>query len=205
MDRFTIPKKHLHEIVEGVTLDLANPFLIENREQLEHYCYLVASSVGLACLSIWDGNKSDVHQAAIDCGFAFQLTNILRDVNEDRERGRIYVPRDLLLAYQVEPERWLQGQPNGDWKAVLETLIAWAEDYYSSGRKLIPALNTDGRRMFSLMWETYRRLLKRIACDVDSVWKRRVGLSTIEKSLLYAQHAITPWYRQLSLRYESDD
>ncbi len=205
IDRFAIPKQYLHEIVEGVTFDLTNPFSIEDREQLDRYCYLVASSVGLACLSIWEGNKPDVHAAAIDCGRAFQLTNILRDVKEDRERGRIYVPLDLLVAQDVDVDRWRLGQPSGDWQGALQTMIEWARTAYRSGWHVQAALDTDGQRMFSLMWHTYRRLLERIAADLDAVWVRRVRLTRFEKTSLYLQHAFTPWYRHRSSRGESDD
>jgi 15-cis-phytoene synthase len=193
--RFAIPSQYLHEIVEGVAFDLTSPFFIANREQLDRYCYLVASAVGLACLSIWDGNRPEMHPAAIDCGRAFQLTNILRDVKEDRERGRIYVPLDLLAAKNVDSDQWRQGVPSGDWKAAIQTIIEWARTAYRSGWHVQDSLDNDGQRMFSLMWHTYHRLLERVASDLDAVWVRRVRLTRIEKTTLYLQHALTPLYR----------
>jgi phytoene synthase len=203
--RFAIPPQYLHEIVDGVTFDLTNPFSIADREQLDRYCYLVASAVGLACLSIWDGNQPEVHPAAIDCGRAFQLTNILRDVKEDRDRGRIYVPLDLLAAHDVDLELWRQGKPSGDWKSALQTMVEWARTGYRSGWRVQAALDSDGQRMFSLMWQTYHRLLERIASDLDAVWVRRVRLTRLEKTTLYLQHALTPCYRRRSTRGEIDE
>ncbi len=200
IDRFSIPYQYLHDIVDGVSSDLVGSVSIANREQLDRYCYLVASSVGLACLSIWGGKGTDVDEAAIDCGIAFQLTNILRDVREDGERGRIYVPTDLMVAHNVDPERWKAGQPDGEWRAVLETLVDWARIEYRSGWSVCDALDMDGQRMFSLMWESYRRLLERIANNLDEVWKGRVCLSRFEKTSLYLKHAVTPWYRQMRSR-----
>ena len=205
IERFAIPEKHLHEIVDGVTFDLKEPFSIDNREQLDQYCYWVASAVGLACLSIWGCNKPEVYPSAIDCGRAFQLTNILRDIKEDRERGRIYVPRDLLLAHHVDVERWRLGQANGDWHATLQTMIDWARTAYRSGWHVQAALDPDGQRMFSLMWHTYHRLLERIAADLDVVWERRVRLTRFEKTTLYMQHAFTPLYRRRSFRGEINE
>jgi len=204
IDRFAIAKQHLHEIVDGVAFDLTNPFSIEDREQLDRYCYLVASAVGLACLSIWEGNQPEVHPAAIDCGRAFQLTNILRDIKEDRERGRIYVPLDLLVAHDVDIERWRSGQTSGDWQAALLTMVERAREAYRSGWHVYAALDNDGQRMFSLMWHTYRQLLERVASDLDAVWVRRVRLTRFEKTTLYLKHAFTPWYRSWS-KGEIDD
>ena len=65
-------------------------------EQLEHYCYLVASAVGLACLHVWQFDGDLPLQAAIDCGIAFQLTNILRDIVEDSKRGGFIYPASIL-------------------------------------------------------------------------------------------------------------
>jgi len=200
IDRFSMPIQYLHDLVDGVASDLIGNVSISDREQLDRYCYLVASSVGLACLSIWGGNGTDVDEAAIHCGIAFQLTNILRDVREDGERGRIYVPADLMFAHNVDPERWRAGQPDGDWRAVLETLVGWARIEYRSGWNVFDALDVDGQRMFSLMWESYRRLLERIANNLDTVWERRVCLTRFEKTSLYLKHAVTPWYRQMRSR-----
>ena len=205
IDRFTVPSKLLHELVNGVSSDLTGPIIFRDREQLEQYCYQVASTVGLVCLNIWGGNQADVQPSAIDCGIAFQLTNILRDVLEDSRRGRIYVPLDLLLAHQVDPVQWKMGRPNGDWKAVLQTLIEWAQAYFNSGRSVQKALDIDGQRMFSLIWETYRRLLDRIAENLDSVWERRIQLTSFEKASLFLQHAITPCFQKFPSRYLVDD
>ncbi len=80
------------EIIDGVLADQQKT-RFDTYEQLEHYCYLVASAIGLACLHIWGFRGPLPVDAAIDCGLAFQLTNILRDVAEDAQRGRLYLPR----------------------------------------------------------------------------------------------------------------
>ncbi len=90
--RYKIPSRYLLEIVDGVLADQQKT-RFDTYEQVEHYCYLVASAVGLACLHIWEFDDPLPTAAAIDCGLAFQLTNILRDVVEDADRGRIYLPR----------------------------------------------------------------------------------------------------------------
>jgi phytoene synthase len=200
VQKFQIPLQRLHEMIEGVELDQVEHVRIPDVAALDQYCYLVASSVGLACLSIWNGDTTKLGKAAIDCGIAFQLTNILRDVAEDSRQDRIYFPLDLMEAHKVDPSTWLQGTPNGDWIGLLRSQIARAKTLYLSGWKICQSLDTDGQRMFSLMWHTYHRLLLKIESEIESVWTHRTRLFRYEKIQLYMQHAITPSY----LRFNED-
>ncbi|HND55008.1 MAG TPA: squalene/phytoene synthase family protein, partial [Pirellulaceae bacterium] len=87
--RFSIPPRHLLAIIDGVERDL-DPVRYQTFAELRSYCELVASAVGLACLKIWGCDAPPATPHAIECGVAFQLTNILRDVGEDLRRGRLY-------------------------------------------------------------------------------------------------------------------
>lgn len=197
---FDIPLDRLHEMVEGVAMDQVEHVRILDSVTFDRYCYLVASSVGLACLSIWRGDASKFRDAAIDCGIAFQLTNVLRDVAEDAKLDRIYFPTELLESNQIDQAAWLNCAPNGDWEAMLRSQIERAKSLYSSGWKIYPSLDSDGQRMFSLMWHTYYRLLLKIESNIASIWTRRTRLGRLEKLQLYFQHAITPSY----LRFNQD-
>jgi phytoene synthase len=119
-ERFSISDDLLEHLVAGTTLDLEpqpkgvrlhklsdgrTVQIYESMEALERYCYLVASVVGLVCIHIFGYIDPSAEQMAIDTGIAFQLTNILRDVKEDAERGRIYLPEDLLNTHGVTPDR----------------------------------------------------------------------------------------------------
>ena len=200
VQRFEIPLERLHEMIEGVAMDQVAHVRILDSAALDRYCYLVASSVGLACLSIWRGDTTKLKDAAIDCGIAFQLTNILRDVAEDAKQNRIYVPADLLESYKIDQAAWLECAPNGDWIAMLRSQIERAKNLYLSGWKICQALDSDGQRMFSLMWHTYHRLLLKIESEIESIWTHRTQLGRFEKVQLYFQHAITPSY----LRFHQD-
>ena len=110
--RFEIPDRLLEELVQGTTMDLEPRPVDESGVQtyptfddLYRYCYLVASVVGLVCIRVFGYTDPRAEKLAEETGVAFQLTNILRDVKEDAERGRIYLPLDMLSHFGVPPER----------------------------------------------------------------------------------------------------
>lgn len=197
IDRYAIPISLLEEIIDGVEFDL-RPVRIENTAQLDRYCYQVASAVGLACTHIWQARPDLSRQAAIDCGLAFQFTNIVRDVREDAARGRIYVPLDLLAHHTCSPDAWLAGRPDGDWKGAVRSLIQRAHQLYDSGFRTIEALPPRGADMFSLMWHSYRRLLDVVEADMDQLWSgRRTTLGKRDRIALVIKHysPLRKWFR----------
>ncbi len=196
--QFKIPSRYLLEIIDGVLADQQKT-RFDTYEQLEHYCYLVASAVGLACLHIWEFEEPLPSQAAIDCGLAFQLTNILRDISEDARRGRIYLPRQHFAQHGLGEDDLLHPRADDRLACLVEDEIRRAKVLYASGWGVWDSLGPDGRPMFSMMWRTYRRLLDRIAQDPRAVVTRRVRLSTRERWGLVSQHFIPPLFRRLPL------
>lgn len=194
--RFEIPTRYLLEIVDGVLADQQKT-RFDTYEQLEHYCYLVASAVGLACLHIWEFKTPLPMRAAIDCGLAFQLTNILRDISEDAQRGRIYLPRQHFSQHGLSEDDLLEPRPDDRLVWLVEDEIRRAKELYKSGWGVWDSLGQDGRPMFSMMWRTYRRLLDRIAENPRAVATRRIRLSTGERFGLVSQHFITPIFHRL--------
>lgn len=194
--RFEIPSRYLLEIVDGVLADQQKT-RFDTYEQVEHYCYLVASAVGLACLHIWGYNPPLPTAAAIDCGLAFQLTNILRDVAEDAERGRIYLPRQHYETHGLSEDDLLSPRRDDRLHCLVEEEIERVKRLFESGWRVWDSLHGDGRPMFSMMWRTYRKLLDRIAEDPGSVAVRRVRLSTGEKFGLVSRHFVAPMFRRL--------
>jgi phytoene synthase len=88
--RHSVPREHLFAVLDGVAMDL-KPAGFETFEELSKYCYHVAGAVGLCCIHVWGFHDDRAIPAAIDCGLAFQLTNILRDLGEDARAGRVYL------------------------------------------------------------------------------------------------------------------
>ena len=207
--RFSIPMEPMHEIIRGVGMDATGTIRYEEWEQTKTYCHRVASSVGVACLSIWaksigEPPTPNAMQAALDCGIAFQLTNILRDVAEDARRDRIYLPTRELVRFGIDTDRWLglKSHPSifaineiGDWRGLIRLQIERAKAHFELGWRVANAISPDGQRMFSLMWQTYRKLLETIEREPNAIWQQRVSVSKTQKLKLVGQHAFSPVFQ----------
>lgn len=196
--RYQIPSRYLLEIVDGVLADQQKT-RFDTFEQLEHYCYLVASAVGLACIHIWGYRGPLPSGPAIDCGLAFQLTNILRDIREDAGRGRIYLPRQHYEQHGLCEDDLLHPREDDRLRCLVMDEVVRARRLFDSGWQVWDALEPDGRPMFSMMWRTYRRLLERIAEDPGAVAVRRLRLCWHQRMRLVATHFIGPWFRRLEV------
>lgn len=194
--KYDIPSRYLLEIVDGVLADQQKT-RFDTYEQVEHYCYLVASAVGLACLHVWEFEGPLPMDAAIDCGIAFQLTNILRDVAEDANRGRIYLPRQHYEQHGLSEDDLLRPRSDDRLRCLVMDEVQRAKKLFDSGWNVWDSLHPDGRLMFSMMWRTYRRLLDRIAEDPGSVAVRRISLSASDKFGIVSRHFFPPMFRRL--------
>ena len=145
-------------------------------EELYRYCYLVASVVGLVCIRIFGYSDARAEKLAEETGIAFQLTNILRDVKEDVERGRVYLPLDLLGEFGVSVERVKELAAGAAMtereRAMLASLGAKAEGYYGSAEKLLPLIDQDSRAALWVLVTIYHGLLKRIVAADGDVFSR---------------------------------
>lgn len=195
-ERFSIPSQYLLEIVDGVLADQQKS-RFDTFEQLEHYCYLVASAVGIACLHIWGFRGPLPTQAAVDCGLAFQLTNILRDVSEDAARGRIYLPRQHFEQHGLDEDDLLNPRRDARLRCLILDETRRASELFDSGWRVWDSLEEPGRPMFSMMWRTYRTLLQKIAEDPDAIFSRRVSLGMRTRLRIVSTHFIGPLYRRL--------
>lgn len=190
-ERFELPPARLLDCLAGVEADAAGIARLEDWPAVERYCYQVAGAIGLACIHIWGcRDMAAITPAAIACGEAFQLTNIVRDVRSDAAQGRVYLPLQLLEQFGVERERWLAGEPNGGWLMMLNSVVARARRQFDFGWQVHSQIDRSGRRMFGLMWSTYRRLLESVAADLEQTWRRSgpVRLSRFSKLKLAWQH-----------------
>ena len=205
VERYSIPLNLLDELVAGVTMDLEVPVDIPNTYStfgdLYRYCYLVASVVGLVCIRIFGYTDPRAEKFAEETGIALQLTNILRDVKEDIERGRVYLPLDLLDEFGETPGELRELASTTRTmtereRAMLATLAIRAEKYYVSGKKLIPLLDRDSRAAMWVLLTIYHRLLGRIAARRMEVFRERIALSTAEKFSVLARGAVmAAWNR----------
>ncbi len=196
VSRYQIPTRYLLEIVDGVIADQQKT-RFETYEQLEHFSALAASSVGLACIHVWGFTDPLPTAAALDCGMAFQLTNILRDIGEDARQGRIYLPRQHYEQHGLSEDDLLRPRPDDRLCCLVIDEAERAKKLFESGWQVWDSLHPDGRPMFSMIWRTYRRLLDRIVADPRAVAERRIRLSRREKIALRTRHFIGPLFRRL--------
>ena len=194
--RFQIPSRYLLEIIDGVLADQQKS-RFDTYEQLEHYCYLVASAVGLACLHIWGFKEPLPLQSAIDCGLAFQITNVLRDVAEDARRGRIYLPRQHYEQHGLCEDDLLSSRKDDRIRCLVLDEVQRTKQLYNSGWHVWESLDEDGRPMFSMMWRTYRRLLTRIEQNPSEVVVRRLSLTWPDRLGIVSQHFLPMRFRRL--------
>jgi len=208
--RFAIPDALLEELVAGTTMDLeprahteeSQPQTYATFDDLYRYCYLVASVVGLVSIRIFGYTDPRAEKLAEETGIAFQLTNILRDVKEDAERDRIYLPIDLMEEFgESIPElrELAAGRPMTEReRGMLATLAIRAEKYYVAAGKLIPLLDRDSRAAMWVLVTIYHRLLSRIAAHKMDVFSERVSVSTPTKLAILTRGALmAAWNRVL--------
>ena len=159
------------DMIEGQRMDLTK-FRYKNFEELKLYCYRVAGTVGLMTQNVMGidafyENASwievpDISEAAISLGIANQLTNILRDVGEDRQRGRIYLPQDEIKQFGYSEEELLLGEINTQWKNLMAFQLKRAREWFKSSEKGIKWLSADARWPVWTSLRLYRKILKSI-------------------------------------------
>ena len=188
--RFPIRQEDLSGIIDGVEMDLSRT-RYQTFSELYEYCYRVASLVGLVCIEIFGYQALQTREYAINLGVAFQLTNILRDVGEDAQRARIYLPLEDLARFGYSEQELLDGVYNEPFLRLMTFEAERAQDYY---RRAVSLLASQDRRSLvaaEAMRLIYRRLLKKIEIQKFNVFQQRVTLTTPCKLGL----ALTAWGR----------
>jgi len=180
--QFRIPPRYLHDLITGAQMDLSVS-VYETFDDLRTYCYHVAGAVGLCCLCVFGFENPRAPEFAENMGIAFQLTNILRDVREDLAMGRVYLPREEFVRFNVSIEDW---HNNSSSKPIVEFLrfqTDRARQFYSSGWKLLSLVNADSRTALWAMARIYSEILSKIEkAGPQAVSGKRVRLSAAEKS-----------------------
>ncbi len=182
LERFHIPISLPRELIEGVLMD-TYVTTFDTFENLYSYCYKVASVVGLMTSEIFQYSDQEALKYAIDLGIAMQLTNILRDIGEDADNGRIYIPLDELATFGISKEEIFTKQYSENFKKLMKFQIERARVYYTSADKGIPFLEKDSRTTVRLMSTNYRRILDCIEKNSFDVFTNRASLSFLEKAL----------------------
>ena len=190
--RFGLSRDAFEALIEGVEMDLA-PRRYETFEDLYQYCIRVASAVGLICLDIFGCREAASRQYAIDLGVALQLTNILRDVPGDLQKGRLYIPRDDLRAAGCTEEDLRHeianagsGVRSSNVRELLRRQGARAREYYARAAAGLP--RGDARRLAAaeIMGAIYRGVLRRIELSDYDVFTRVVRVPRPQRAVIAA-------------------
>jgi len=194
---FKIAPELFEKLVYGTSLDLeitampGQPAVVcRTFEDLKHYCYYVASVVGLVCIRIFGYEDSKAEFLAEDCGLAFQLTNIIRDVKEDAAMGRIYIPEEDLARSNLTAANFSPAalaDPEQQLRPALEYEAERARKYYESAKWLMELIHEDSRAALWVLVEIYSRLLRKITERNYDVLTERVRLTTWEKLKVLAR------------------
>jgi 15-cis-phytoene synthase len=179
--RYRIPHEYFHEMIDGVSSDL-EPRRIRTFDELYRYCYQVASVVGLTTIHIFGFDSPAALPLAEKCGVAFQLTNILRDIREDGDRGRIYLPQEDLARFGVSAADLGAGKQTQEFTDLMRFEAARARAYYDESRPLLEVVSARSRPSLWALIEIYSRLLAKIEAANYDVLSRRIALTALEKS-----------------------
>ncbi len=179
--QFNIPLDPFFDLLKGMEMDLNRKQFI-TFEDLSKYCYCVASSVGLMCIEIFGYKHKSARDFAINLGIALQLTNILRDIKKDAQRGRIYLPSEDINRFNYSQDAIFSSEYSPAFKNLMQFEVERAREYFNSASA---ALSLDDKSsMFAAraMQHIYSKMLDKIEKAEYDVYHKHIRVSTIEKA-----------------------
>jgi len=190
VQRFRIQKEYFEELIAGVEMDLTHNRYLTFRELYE-YCYRVAGVVGLMCIEIFGYRNPKAKDYAINLGVALQLTNIMRDLRVDAERGRIYLPQEDMARFGYTEGELVRSAYTPAFLELMRSTGARARTYFQNARELLTV--EDRRSLFAaeIMGAIYYKLLETIEASGYRVFDRTIRLPTTQKLWL----AFSIWAR----------
>ncbi|MBW4654140.1 MAG: phytoene synthase [Kaiparowitsia implicata GSE-PSE-MK54-09C] len=194
LERFPIDIQPFRDMIEGQRMDLYRD-RYQTFDELNLYCYRVAGTVGLMSSAVmgvehnlrnapWRDQPYNPQSEAITLGIANQLTNILRDVGEDAQRGRIYLPLEDLAAFDYTEEDLFKGVIDERWRSLMAFQIQRARHYFAEAEQGIGYLHRDARFPVWAALMLYRQILNAIERNQYDVFSKRAYVSTPRKFLL---------------------
>jgi 15-cis-phytoene synthase len=194
--RYRIPVELLDQLANGTGMDIQDgatlslsgaaelQVLYRTFSDLRQYCYRVASVVGLVCIRIFGYRDPAAETLAENLGLAFQLTNIIRDVQEDAAMGRIYIPAEDLERFKIAPSEFRQAAISERVRWLLAAEADRAREYYGSARELMLLIDEDSQPALWVLVTIYRRLLEKISDRKYDVFRKKIRLTVREKVVI---------------------
>lgn len=181
--RFSIPEQYLQTLIDGCERDLMQR-RYKSFDELKEYCYSVASIVGLICIEIFGYKYDETKEYAVNLGYALQLTNILRDIRHDAEKGRIYLPQEDLERFHYTEEELFGNVYNDNFVQLMQFEARRAREYYHKGRAALRPDESITMFAAQIMDAIYYRLLEKIEIADYNVFHRKISVSTSHKALI---------------------
>lgn len=178
--RFRIPLEPFEELLVGMEMDLDHKEY-ETFDELYQYCYRAASVVGLISIEIFGHDGPATHEPAVKLGIAMQLTNIIRDVAEDLQRGRRYVPAEDFRRFGYDLEELKEGVVDDRFRAVIRHQVQRAREYFKESAPLFPRVLPESRYCPVLLMRFYSRILDHVERRDYDVLRYRPSLTLMEK------------------------
>jgi phytoene synthase len=192
LEQYDLPKHYFEELMRGVEMDFAIR-RYETFAELELYCYRVASVVGLLCIEIFGYRHAGVREYARLIAISLQLINIMRDVKEDVEAGRIYLPLEDLRAFGYPEADLLQQRYTAEFIALMHFQAQRAEDYYRRAQASLLPGDKWGLVTPEIMAAIYRATLRRIQRRAYNVFAGRVSLPVLKKVIIALRVFVKIW------------
>ena len=175
LEQFPMPKAYFEELISGCEMDLVMS-RYQTFDELYLYCYRVASIIGLMCIEVFTYSNFQTREFAVNLGIALQLTNILRDLKEDGERGRIYLPQEDLRRFGYEEAELLNGSVTPAFRKLMHFQCERASDYFEQASRSLPSEDRHTMGAAITMARIYSGLLKKIERRNYDVFSQRVHL-----------------------------
>lgn len=180
ISKFDIPLDPFYDLIKGMEMDLQkNRYL--TFDDLQLYCYRVASTVGLMCIEIFGYKHKTTKDFAVNLGIALQLTNILRDIKKDLAKGRIYLPKEDMAKFNYSEDELVRYVYNENFRDLMAYEVRRAKNYFDTATR---CLNLDDKRaMFAAraMQHIYYKMLNKIIDADYDVFNNNIKVSKIQK------------------------
>lgn len=185
--RFSIPKQYIVTLIDGCRRDLYQKRYATFKE-LKDYCYSVASVVGLIVIEIFGYKYPETRNYAINLGYAMQLTNILRDIKKDKDRGYIYIPQEDLQKFDYSEEDLVAEVYNDNFIELMRFETKRTREFFYKARSLLHPKERITMFPAEVMDEIYFRLLEKIELSGFRVFSKEIKVSLIHKLIITLKH-----------------
>jgi len=190
IDKYKLNKKYFLDIIKGVEMDINDIMICPSKKVFNLYCYRVAGAVGLLSLKIFEYYNKKSKSFGLYLANALQITNILRDIKEDKSMGRMYIPRNILDKNGIKTNKIVLILKNKKFPNACRNLSNFADLNFNNADKVLKSCSKKKLKSAILMMDTYKLLLKKIKKENWQNLDKKINLTSIEKVFLFIKGII---------------